>query len=71
MIAPDEQTIADIAAALGTTPDALTAALSAPPVRNGHLEMLIRVQERARQVYGEPTGNRRERRAMKARKRRR
>ena len=63
---PDEQTIADMAAALGTTPDQLRVALANPLPAGGHLETLLRVQERARQVFGPITGNRRQRRALQA-----
>lgn len=67
---PDEQTITDMAAALGTTPDQLRAALASPLPAGGHLETLIRVNERARQVFGPPTGNRHQRRAMKVQRKR-
>lgn len=71
MTTPDDQAITDMAAALGTTPEILLAAMSAPPVRGGYLETLMRVQERARKVFGPETGNRKERRAAKAQRGRR
>jgi hypothetical protein len=71
MTLPDEQAIAEMAAALGTTPEKIQAALAQPVVSGGHLETLMRVQERAQQAFGPPTGNRHQRRAMRAQRKRR
>lgn len=65
-ITVDRDDLPAIAAALGTTPEQLQAALARPMLPGGHLETLMRVQERARKVFGPETGNRKERRAAKA-----
>ena len=66
----DDQALADIAAALGTTPERIQVAMTQPMPVGGHLETLIRVNERTRQAFGPPTGNRHQRRAMKAQRKR-